>query len=185
VWVLAVGVRPNVELIRDAGGEVGRAVKVDDAMRTSLPDVYAAGDLTLSHDVSDNGAEKVLALWPNAYMQGYVGGRSMAGAEAQYDRACPMNAGGFFGLHMVGAGNAIGEAILSRTPGGIKKLYVNGDFLSGYVLIGDVERAGIYTALIRDRTPLSSIDFELVAQRPQLMAFSSRARARMLGGNKA
>ena len=45
-----------------------------------------------------------------------------------------------------------------------------------------MERAGIYTALIRDRTPLNSIDFELIKEKPQLMAFSKMDRLRKLGG---
>ena len=44
------------------------------------------------------------------------------------------------------------------------------------------QRAGIYTALIRERTPLSSIDFELIQEKPQLMAFSRQVRQEKLGG---
>ena len=52
----------------------------------------------------------------------------------------------------------------------------------GYILVGDVERAGIYTALIREKTPLSSIDFDLMLEKPQLMAFSKRDRQIRMGG---
>jgi hypothetical protein len=43
-------------------------------------------------------------------------------------------------------------------------------------MIGDIRRAGIYTSLIRNQTPLDSIDFELIKQKPQLMAFSAEKR---------
>ncbi len=66
--VMAVGVRPNVELVKEAGGAVGRGIQVDASGRTSLPDVYAAGDCTETTDIT-TGENRVLALLPNAYMQ--------------------------------------------------------------------------------------------------------------------
>ena len=48
-------------------------------------------------------------------------------------------------------------------------------------MVGDVGRAGIYTSLIRNQTPLDTIDFELMKQHPQLMAFSRKERIKMLG----
>ena len=65
-----------------------------------------------------------------------------------------------------------------------KKLITNDDFLIGMILIGNVERAGIYTSLIREKTPLCSIDFELIKEKPQLMAFSKMERLRKLGGSQ-
>ena len=64
---------------------------------------------------------------------------------------------------------------------GYKKLVHRDGVLTGFVMIGDVERAGIYTALIRNKTPLCEIDYELVRQRPQLMAFSKEERQRATG----
>ena len=53
--VLAVGVRANVSLFRDAGGETGRGIITDERMRTSLDGIYAAGDCTESLDIIDDG----------------------------------------------------------------------------------------------------------------------------------
>ena len=65
VVVLAVGVRANTALVRDAGGTFGRGITVDCHMRTSLPTVYAAGVCTATVDFSD-GKTKVMAILPNA-----------------------------------------------------------------------------------------------------------------------
>ena len=51
-------------------------------------------------------------------------------------------------------------------------------------MVGNIERAGIYTSLIREKPPLSEIDFELIKEKPQLMAFSKKERSRKLGGRK-
>ena len=50
------------------------------------------------------------------------------------------------------------------------------------ILIGDVARAGIYTSLIRQQTPLSELDFDKLKEHPQLLAFGPKTRAEKLGG---
>ena len=98
--------------------------------------------------------------------------------------AIPMNAMGLFGLHMITAGTMTGDDHIIRENGSYKRLCTKDDRLMGYILVGDVARAGIYTALIREKTPLSSIDFELMLDKPQLMAFSRRDRATLMGGSR-
>ena len=179
ILVTAVGVRPNTELVKEAGGLVRKGIVIDEYGRTSLPDVYAAGDCTESHDITVD-ENRILALMPAAYMQGECAGLHMAGGERPYDKAIPMNAAGFFGLHMITAGSYVGEGRVIPQKEGYKRLFFEDGVLKGYILIGNVERAGIYTSLIRERTPLSSIDFELIQEKPQLMAFSRKDRAAVL-----
>lgn len=181
VLVMAVGVRPNTELVSHAGGKVNRGIVTDEKCRTSLDGVYAAGDCTESLDVT-TGEQKIMALLPNAYMQGEVAGIDMAGGESIYNKGIPMNAIGFFGLHMITAGTYDGETEVIQTKNSYKKIVTKDNTLKGYIMIGDVERAGIYTSLIREQRPLSTIDFNLIKEKPQLMAFSKRERARTLGG---
>ena len=183
VLVVAVGVRPNVELVKDIGGEVGRGIVTDERCRTSIPDIYAAGDCTESMDITADQM-RILALLPNAYMQGETAGITMAGGTKVYDKAIPMNAIGFFGYHIITAGSYDGEEYVKKDGDNYKKLVTRDDRLVGYILIGNVERAGIYTSLIREKRPLSSIDFDLIKEKPQLMAFSKRERAKTLGGMK-
>jgi NAD(P)H-nitrite reductase large subunit len=178
ILVLAVGVRPNTALLKDIA-EVERGIKVNGRSETSAPDIYAAGDCTQTTDVS-SGQNKIMALLPNAYMQGEVAGINMAGGEASFDKAIPMNAIGFFGLHVITAGNYEGE-VFTRSEGANYKRLFYGAGLNGFILIGEVANAGIYTSLIRERTALSTIDFGLVCEKPGLMAFTKRDRAKKLG----
>ena len=80
ILVTAVGVRPNAELVKEAGGRVRRGIAADAGGRTSLPDVFAAGDCAESFDAV-GGENKVLALLPNANMQGRIAGINMAGGK--------------------------------------------------------------------------------------------------------
>lgn len=181
ILVTAVGVKPNVALVKDAHGEVGRGIVVDESMRTSLADVYAAGDCVESWDISCD-TRRILAILPNAYFGGYAAGLSMAGAQPPVQKNFPMNAIGFFGLHIITAGSYEGEVYEEAGAGSYKKLFYSGDRLKGFILIGDVDKAGIYTSLIREQTPLSSIDFELVCKTPSLIAFGRKYRDEKLGG---
>lgn len=186
VLIVAVGVRPNTNLVMEAGGQVNRGIVTDDHCHTTLPDIYAAGDCAESFDISSDEA-RVLALLPNAYMQGECAGINMAGGEQLFTKALPMNAIGFFGLHIITAGSYIGEQYIIKSEkkgNDYKKLFTKDGLLKGYILIGDVARAGIYTSLIKEKKPLSSIDFELIKESPQLMAFSKVEREKMLGGRE-
>jgi NAD(P)H-nitrite reductase large subunit len=92
-----------------------------------------------------------------------------------------MNAIGFFGLHIITAGNYDGEVYTEDGRDNYKRLFYRDNRLNGYILIGNVEKAGIYTSLIRERTPLDSIDFGLVCEKPGLMAFTKEVRMAKLG----
>ncbi len=184
ILVLAVGVRPNTGLAAEIGCKVNRGILSDSHCKTNLDDIYAAGDCSESLDITDDNW-RVLALWPNAYMQGETAGITMAGGEKLYNKAIPMNAIGFFGLHIITAGSYSGDAYVTETDHSYKKLISKENLLKGYILIGEVARAGIYTSLIREKTPLDTVDYELIKERPQLMAFAAPERAVKLGGAKA
>ncbi len=179
--VLAVGVRANSELVRDAGGEVNRGILVDEKMQTTLTDVYAAGDCAEGYDAA-LGARRVLAILPNAYMQGNTAGINMAGGEKEFGNAVPMNSIGFFGLHMMTAGVYDGEMFEDAENGSIRRLFVKDGRLTGYILIGVTDRAGIYTSLIREKTPLDTVDFDLTKKAASNLIFSQDIRRKKFGG---
>lgn len=183
VLVLAVGVRANTAIVQAAGGNVNRGIAVDDMCRTSLPDVYAAGDCTEYHDISSDSV-RVMALMPNAYMQGHTAGVNMAGGAAQFDNAIPMNSIGFFGLHCHTAGSQPEgcEMYEESDENQIKRLFVKDGRLTGFMLIGQMHRTGIYTALIRNQTPLSEVDFARLKIGPQLAAMGAAYRNQVLKG---
>lgn len=178
--ILAVGVRPNTTLLEEIA-DVNKGILIDGRGQTSIKDIYAAGDCVQAIDAS-SGQSKVMALLPNAYMQGECAGINMAGGKKSFDSAIPMNAISFFGLHVITAGNYTGSDFVRVDRDKYKRLFHGENRLNGYILVGDVEKAGIYTSLIRERTPLDSIDFALILEKPGLMAFSKRERTARLGG---
>lgn len=82
--IIGVGISPNAELAEEAGLEVDNGILCDQSLRTSAPDVFAAGDVanwfnpTLQHHVR-------VDHWANAHHGGFAAGRSMLGAQMDYD----------------------------------------------------------------------------------------------------
>lgn len=181
VLVMAVGVRPNTALLKDVGAEVNRGVVVDDRMATTVDNIYAAGDVVESNDISSD-TKKIMAILPNAYMGGFCAGVNMADGENVFDNQIPMNSIGFFGYHIMTAGSYDGELYEEKSGDSIKKLYIKDNRLVGFIILGKVDKTGIYTSLIRNKTPLDTIDFDLIKKDPSLLPFSSDYRRKNLGG---
>ncbi len=181
ILVLAVGVRANTSLVKDIGGEVNRGIIVNERMETSVDGIFAAGDCTEGEDISCD-RKKVLALLPNAYMQGHAAGVNMAGGDEVFDKAIPMNSIGFFGLHIMTAGTYEGEIYEENTDGTIKRLFTKDGLLKGFILVGKTERVGIYTSLIREKTPLDTINFETMKKNATSVAFLPENRRKKFGG---
>lgn len=75
--VVAHGVRSDFSFIAEGSVEIDRAIVVDDFMRTSAPDVYAAGDAAQALDLV-SGEKRVLGIWKTAALQGQCAGRAIA-----------------------------------------------------------------------------------------------------------
>jgi len=102
--VCTIGVVPNTEFLRggplqlsDAG-----AIQVDEQLRTSLPDVWAAGDC--ANVTWADGSRRPEQLWYTARDQGRVAAQSMLGDPASYRRGTWYNSAKFFDLEWTSAG---------------------------------------------------------------------------------
>lgn len=152
------GARPDVRLLEEAGGAAGIGIKVDRLLRTTLPGVYAAGDcIEITDGIS--GRTVPSGLWPLAVEQGRYAALNMAGLSLPYPNpVARMNSVQFGSIPAVSVGSPDGEEIHTRLQGMGKvyrRLAVSGGRLTGALLVGDVSNAGVYTALIKNRRPVS------------------------------
>lgn len=102
---VCIGTRANTALVKDSAVEVNRGILVDRRMRTSLPDIYAAGDCCEGYELQFR-EQRVIALWANAGYQGRTAGINMAGGWAEFDYTILHNISHFMGLDFISFGDA-------------------------------------------------------------------------------
>jgi NAD(P)H-nitrite reductase large subunit len=90
VVIMATGIRTNLEWLQDSGVRVNRGVLVDDHLRSSVPNVFAAGDVAESRDLV-TGLPALHAIEPTAMEHGRVAGANMAGENTPYRGSLLMN----------------------------------------------------------------------------------------------
>jgi 3-phenylpropionate/trans-cinnamate dioxygenase ferredoxin reductase subunit len=83
--VAGIGVTPDVDLARAAGLAVDNGVVVDEHLRSSAPDVWAAGDVANAYHPFA-GRHVRVEHWANALHQPVVAAQAMLGKDAVYDR---------------------------------------------------------------------------------------------------
>lgn len=81
--VVCIGTRTALSCLSPEQVHIDRGVVVDDHMRTSVPDIFAAGDCCQGRDLSIDGT-RLIGLWANAGLQGETAGKNMAGVDAAY-----------------------------------------------------------------------------------------------------
>lgn len=172
--IVATGVAPVVEPARAGGIEIDRGILVDELMRTSAPDVWAAGDCAQAR--SFYGSERVLnGILPDAVEQGRVAGLAMAGDPAvkPYRGGVPLNTYSFFGHQALAVGvQAVPgrecETLTRSDParGRHLKVVLDENRLAGIFGIDEPFDPGIMLELILRRIDLAPVRERFLA-RPQ------------------
>jgi nitrite reductase (NADH) large subunit len=174
--VLAIGIRPNIDLPRAAGLNVNRGLLVGDDMRTSDPDIYAVGEC-----IEHNG--QVFGLVAPIWEQAKVCGARLAGDEAAAYVPPPV----FTSLKITGvdvfsagalaaADESDEEITLHDARRGVyKKVILRDDRIVGSVLYGHVADGPWYVQLMREKADVSAFRDQLVFGR----AFAEAAAAPM------
>jgi nitrite reductase (NADH) large subunit len=108
--IIGKGTRPNLELVHKTPIAADRGILVDETMQTSLPGIFAAGDVTqATHCVT--GRKVCYGTWTNACEQGRVAGLNMIGRRTEWTGGLNRNVTNLFG-------NTLGAVGLTRMTGG-------------------------------------------------------------------
>jgi nitrite reductase (NADH) large subunit len=175
--VLAIGIRPNIELARTAQLDVNRGILVGDDMATSDPDIYAVGEC-----IEHNG--QVFGLVAPIWDQAKVCGARLAGdLDAVYVPPPIFTSLKITGVDVFSAGvlaatdNADEEITLHDAKGGLyKKVILRDDRVVGCVLYGSVADGPWFVQLMRDKADVSEIRDQIVFGR----VFAEEAMAALL-----
>jgi nitrite reductase (NADH) large subunit len=152
--LVSAGVRPEVSLAQALGLAIDKGVKVDDALRTTLPDIYAAGDL-----IEHRG--QFYGIWPAAMDQGRIAGTNMAGGSATYGGTVPANTLKVVGIDLTAAGDidadgTLESIVLSDAARPVyRKFVLRDNRLVGTILFGDISGAEQILKAIARKTDMA------------------------------
>lgn len=171
IYLSVVGVAPGVAFLDGSGIAIGSGILVDEHMRTSLPDVYAAGDVAEAVD-RVSGRPLVNAIQPNAVEQGRVAAANMAGGHMPFAGSLAMNVLDTLGLVSMSFGQWEGVApeqggsgveLVDEEHFRYLGLQFQHDILIGATGIGHTEHVGALRGLIQTRAHLGHWKDALIA----------------------
>ena len=186
--LLAIGVTPNLELVRDTPITVDRGVITDHHMQTSVDGIYAAGDVAQAPDFLREGT-RLTPILPNAYRQGHIAGVNMAGGRRAYEGGLMMNAVDICGVPGISVGitESDGEgyqtmSTLDERAHTYKKIVLRDDCIVGAILLSEIQQAGIIAGLIRHRINVSSFRDLLLTDQFGLICLPAEYRKHLVSG---
>lgn len=146
---LGIGIERNVDLLAKEGAiAIKDGIVVDERLETSVPGIFAAGDVASSFDARV-GRHRAAGNWQNAVFQGKVAGANMAGDDVRYTTLTSY-AITCFGLPILfsGATDGKGERIVRETPEALIEWHVENGRVTGAVTVGpSTERAAVQRIL--------------------------------------
>jgi NAD(P)H-nitrite reductase large subunit len=162
--VAGKGVTPNIEFVDRTPIAVADGVLVDDHLRTTVGNVWAAGDLAQGRN-RVSGATELVANWIDACEQGAAAGANMAGETLVFPGSVAENITTLFGVQVAAVGitrsresDGLREVIhLDEAHGVYRRLLLRGEVMVGATLLRDVADVGVLRgAIIARRKPWPS-----------------------------
>ena len=166
IILFSAGVRPNLDLAKQAGLEINKAVIVDQHMRTNVSGIWAAGDIA-----EFNG--QPCGTWPIAMAQGSCAGASMSGELSKYNPRAPSTTLKVAGISLISAGNIeAGNTDKSKTLVTNKvyrKIILEDDVIKGVIFLGSIAgaseciaamNAGRHLGSLSEKLDLEDFDFK-------------------------
>ncbi len=166
--IVAVGVRPRLELVAGTDIEVNQGIVVNRHMMTTHPDVYACGDVAEAYDFVYDCC-RLTPIWPNAYLGGRIAGFNMAGIPARYPGGTAMNSLKYFGLDIVSAGMVNPpddgyEVFSAGDDHNYRKIILKDGLVVGMIATGNIEKSGIVFNLMKEKINADSFKQTLVVE---------------------
>ena len=150
--LVCAGIAPNVALAREAGLAVNRGVVVDDHMRTSAPEILAAGDLAEHRG-------QIYGLWPAAVEQAEIAAINTVGGDKAYEGTVPVTILKGIGIDLMSIGrlepgsqDEIVIALEDMQEHRYRKLVISQGKIVGALLLGYPLEASAVTDAIKQQT---------------------------------
>jgi len=172
--IVATGVRPNLEFLAGSDVQVDQGVLVNARMRSSRPEIYAAGDVAQGLDFSTNDRQ-VHAIQPTATEHGRVAAQNMAGHVVEYQGSLNMNVLDTLGLlscsfgRWMGVDGGDGVELCQPDDYRFLSLQFDGQHLVGAHAVGLSQHLGVLRGLIQRQAPLGAWKQRLLRDPTRIM----------------
>ena len=156
--IVSAGVRPNMALADSAGLDRDKGIQVDDHLRTSQSDIYAAGDVAEYKGFP-------YGIWPAAMEQGKIAGINMVGGQTLYKGTTMANTLKVVGIDLASAGEVDAEdALESKIQSGddyYRKIVIKDNQIIGCIMLGDTKGFNGITKMMAEKTDISQLGEDL------------------------
>jgi NADPH-dependent 2,4-dienoyl-CoA reductase/sulfur reductase-like enzyme len=159
--IVAAGVAPNVAFLEGTAVHVAKGILVDASMQTSVPGIYAAGDVAEAPDLF-SGRHLVSAIQPNAVDQARIAALNMAGQPTEMKGVLAINVLDSMGMisssfgEWQGVEGGDGVERADEANGRYISLQFQGEVLVGATSVGLTEHVGALRGLIQGKTKLGA-----------------------------
>jgi nitrite reductase (NADH) large subunit len=159
--VVSAGVRPNMELAEPLGLEFDKGIKVDNHLRTTKGDIFAAGDVAEFEGMP-------YGIWPAAMEQGKIAGTNMAGGDVTYKGTTMANTLKVVGIDLASAGDIDAEnkheSIVSINEGSYKKIVLETNQIIGCIMLGDTEGFNKVTKAMSEKRDVGDLKDHILSE---------------------
>jgi nitrite reductase (NADH) large subunit len=162
ISLYAVGLEPNVACLKGTKIGVNKGIIVDKRMKTSVEDVYAAGDAAELDGL-------IYGLWNIAIEQGKVAGYNLAGKYAEYEHIVPVTTLNAFQMSLFSMGIIADEKATDfiveedEKHNKYSKIFINNHIVIGAIVIGDTKNSPVLKAAIEKQINLGELDYKNVS----------------------
>jgi phenylglyoxylate dehydrogenase epsilon subunit len=162
IW--ATGVSPRIDLVEGTPIRVKRGICVDKRMESSIPGIFAAGDVAEAADFF-SGEQVLNPILPAAAAQGKVAGMNMIGQQGEFPGNLKMNIFAYFGRRAFSVGEIVAtsedeEVVIRHTAQEYGKILLRSGKLIGGLFVNMDLEPGIFREMV-----ISRQDFSLLKQR--------------------
>jgi nitrite reductase (NADH) large subunit len=134
--IISAGVRPNLQLAQTLGLELDKGIQVNEHLRTSQENIYAAGDVAEYKGMP-------YGIWPAAMEQGKIAGTNMAGEDLTYSGTTMATSLKVVGIDLASAGNIDVEneleAKVLSNENVYQKVVLEDNRIVGCIMLGDTK----------------------------------------------
>lgn len=155
IVLLSTGIKPNIELAKNAGIEVNRGVIVNDKMETNIKDIYAAGDIAEFNGI-------IFGNWTAGVSMAQVAGSNLIGDDTKFEAFVSSVIFQALGVDLVSFGTITSEnckaiEIKDDVKNTMKKLFFKDNVLIGGYLIGDLSDSGKLLEAVKTQGTLKEV----------------------------